>query len=550
VFDTLTVRELLMSTARLKLPETVKHPELKRRVDEIIEKLDIGKCADTQVGKCSGGERRRLASASELISNPYLVFLDEPTSGLDGASALNVMTILRKLAHEEGRTIICTIHQPRASLLPVADQLVLLADGRQVYTGPTWTEGLRDGVLSYFAQMGFPCPAFENPADSIVDLINTVRYEDEEDDKKKEKEGAAATIDGPRTGAGAGTAGDVEMTSTAASGEASAAEAVDADAGDAEAGAASDASTASVSALSALAVRESSPGAVDASGWADGSEAHALSLLKPKERVQAAIALRLPMSREAFVEWLARQYTESDLFKGLTKRVAEADMPLNPLEALGAGASKTSRYPTSFWTQLWVVLKRVMVFKLREPEGIATLAVAVVLTCTIVGLVYLQLPVTSTGVQDRIGFLSVFLVTIAFAPLELVLLMPRERAVFLRDTNANLYGTAAFYLGRTLADLPFHLGFAAIGAIIGYWMVGFQNDAAKFGTFLLMCVVLMFTAASLLLAISSISPDVASANGLASLILLLAMLFSGIFIGESHEAVLGPLATHGLCIGP
>lgn len=533
VFDTLTAREILMTTARLKLPETVKHAELKRKVEEIIEKLDLGKCADTQVGKCSGGERRRLASASELISNPYLIFLDEPTSGLDGASALNVMTILRKLAHEEGRTIICTIHQPRASLLPVADQLVLLADGRQVYTGPTWSEGLRDGVLSYFAQLGFPCPAFENPADSIVDLINTVRHEDDEDDDAKPAEGAA--IDQESTAAMPAAAGAIELASVTqgASGGTPLAKLGGAgDGTDAEAVSSPRRVVASVAALAALAGKEASPGAVDASGWAEGSEAHGLSQLKPRARVEAAMKLRAPMSREAFVEWLAGQYSQSALVSAASARVPEEDMPLHPLDALTTGKSRPSRYPTGFCTQMSVVLKRVMLFKLREPEGIATLAVGVILTCAIVGLVYLQLPITSAGALDRMGFLSVFLVTLAFAPLELVLLMPRERAVFLRDTNANLYGTAAFYVGRTLADLPFHLGFAAIGATIGYWMVGFQNDAAKFGIFLLMCVVLMFTAASLLLAISSISPDVATANGLASLVLLLAMLFSGIFIGE------------------
>ena len=504
MFDTLTVREILSSTARLKLPASVDRKELLRRVDDVIESLDIGKCQNTQVGKCSGGEKRRLAVAAELLGEPSLLFLDEPTSGLDGTSALNVMAILRRLAKEQHRTIICTIHQPRASLLPLADQLILLADGRQVYGGPTWSPGRRDGMLGYFAGLGFPSPSFENPADFMVDLVNDTGDDDDDDDEAA-ADGAAKAGTGTSAAAAPDEEAGVARVPDGASGVGGAA------------------------AAAAAAGRESATG-IDVRGWDDGSEGCALAKLPARTRVVNAATLRASKSRAEFVEWLAEQYAASDVRRRATEAVAGDAMPLSPLAA--RDGERVSRYPTSFWTQTSVVFKRVALFKLREPEAVATLFSGVVVVALIVGLVYLQLPVTTQGLADRFGFLSLFAISVGFAPIDLVLLFPKERAVFLRDSAQNLYGTLAFYCGRTLADLPFQLGFSAIAAVIAYFMVGFQLDAGKLLVFVLSVMAVMWCTAGLFMAVSSVSPDVASANGIATLVLIFAMLFSGTFIGK------------------
>ena len=64
-----------MSTARLKLPETVKQPQVEERVSDVIRSLDIEKCQDSRISGCSGGEKRRLAVAAELLGDPALLFL-------------------------------------------------------------------------------------------------------------------------------------------------------------------------------------------------------------------------------------------------------------------------------------------------------------------------------------------------------------------------------------------------------------------------------------------------------------------------------------------
>jgi ABC-type multidrug transport system ATPase subunit len=106
-----------------------------------MRQLNLIKCGDTRVGTpgvtrgISGGERRRVSIGLELLVNPRLLFLDEPTSGLDSTMAEQVVTILRDLARQ-GRTIVCTIHQPSSEIFNLFDDVFLLANGSLVYSGP------------------------------------------------------------------------------------------------------------------------------------------------------------------------------------------------------------------------------------------------------------------------------------------------------------------------------------------------------------------------------------------------------------------------------
>nr|XP_007149406.1 hypothetical protein PHAVU_005G067600g [Phaseolus vulgaris]ESW21400.1 hypothetical protein PHAVU_005G067600g [Phaseolus vulgaris] len=138
LFPSLTVRETLMYSAMLRLPGGRKVAAV--RVEELMKELGLDHIADSRIGGASdhgisGGERRRVSIGVDLVHDPAVILIDEPTSGLDSASALNVVSLLRLVAFNQGKTIILTIHQPGFRILELFDGLILLSDGFVMHNG-------------------------------------------------------------------------------------------------------------------------------------------------------------------------------------------------------------------------------------------------------------------------------------------------------------------------------------------------------------------------------------------------------------------------------
>ncbi|XP_047979866.1 ABC transporter G family member 15-like [Salvia hispanica] len=171
LLGTLTVRETLRYSAHLRLPSTMTKQAIKEVVEATIMEMGLQDCADRQIGNwqmrgISGGEKKRVSIALEILTRPRLMFLDEPTSGLDSAAAFFVIQSIKNLSRD-GRTIICSIHQPSSEVFALFDDLYLLSGGETVYFGEA-----RTGI-KFFAESGFPCPSRRNPSDHFLRCINS-----------------------------------------------------------------------------------------------------------------------------------------------------------------------------------------------------------------------------------------------------------------------------------------------------------------------------------------------------------------------------------------
>ena len=130
----LTVEHALYYAARLRLPSDFTREQIQWRIDEVLEDVEMTERRSLLVSKLSGGQRKRVSIALELLANPSVFFLDEPTSGLDPGLDRKMMTLLRRLA-DRGRTIILVTHA--TNNINSCDYVCFLAlGGRMAYFGP------------------------------------------------------------------------------------------------------------------------------------------------------------------------------------------------------------------------------------------------------------------------------------------------------------------------------------------------------------------------------------------------------------------------------
>lgn len=170
-----TPREILMMAVLLRNKEiSLDNQDIQQqRVEKLLSELHLEKCADTYVGNAlvkglSGGEKKRVSAAVELITSPTMVILDEPLTGLDSQSALTVVEVLKGLASRNGCGVLCTVHQPPSEIFQMFDKMICLSHGRTVYCETV------KGLSNYMLNLGAPVPDETNPADHIVFHLQTL----------------------------------------------------------------------------------------------------------------------------------------------------------------------------------------------------------------------------------------------------------------------------------------------------------------------------------------------------------------------------------------
>ncbi|XP_063361434.1 ATP-binding cassette sub-family G member 1-like [Cydia amplana] len=159
----ITVQEAMAIAADLKLGSEVSRKKKRVIVEEIVQLLRLSKARDTVTERLSGGERKRLAIALELLNNPPVVFLDEPTTGLDDVASSTCVSLLKRVARG-GRTVVCSLHTPSARLFAEFDHVYVVAGGRCAY------QGTSAGVVPFLNELNLICPTTYNPADFVIEV--------------------------------------------------------------------------------------------------------------------------------------------------------------------------------------------------------------------------------------------------------------------------------------------------------------------------------------------------------------------------------------------
>jgi ABC-type multidrug transport system ATPase subunit/pSer/pThr/pTyr-binding forkhead associated (FHA) protein len=191
----LTVERALYYAAKMRLPGDFTNAQIQQRINEVLEDVEMTGRRKLLVSKLSGGQRKRVSIALELLANPSLFFLDEPTSGLDPGLDRKMMLLLRTLA-DKGHTVILVTHA--TNNITICDYVCFLVkDGRMAYFGPP------EEAKQYFAKSDFAEiytslePTDENPN---IPVEAEARFKSSEDYKQYVLKPLLAATNGQSSG--------------------------------------------------------------------------------------------------------------------------------------------------------------------------------------------------------------------------------------------------------------------------------------------------------------------------------------------------------------
>jgi ATP-binding cassette, subfamily G (WHITE), member 1 len=165
-FKLLTVSEAMNFSLKFKTGNQLNDDMRLRKIMLTLDSLSMGHKLNDFVGNLSGGERKKLSMAVELLDNPKFFFLDEPTTNLDSVSTMQCVKLLKKLALD-GKTVVCTIHQPSASVLKMFDHIYALSEGECIY------QGSPENIVPFLSKLNITCPHTYTPTDFLMEIIGS-----------------------------------------------------------------------------------------------------------------------------------------------------------------------------------------------------------------------------------------------------------------------------------------------------------------------------------------------------------------------------------------
>ncbi|EME31097.1 ABC transporter, ATP-binding protein isoform 1 [Galdieria sulphuraria] len=423
MFAELTVEEQVTLSCLLRLPSSMSIEKKKQRVQEIIQEMGLSHVKNTMIGSetkrgVSGGERKRVSIATELVTNPSLLFLDEPTSGLDAFNARNVMQALLKLA-QSGRTVITTIHQPRSDIFNMFDMLMLLSEGKVMYFGPA-----KDAV-SYFTRIGYSCPEHYNPADFFLDTISR-----------------------------------------------------------------------------------------------DGRSAEA------------------EQESEKKIEYLWQCFEEQG--KQFSLEPSEKELEKNDVQVyMKPSKSELNRekFANSYMFEFMLLAKRAFKLETREKASNIARIAQTLFFAVFLGLIWLNKGrnISYHDYDAIAGILFFLLINQSFiSAFGTVFVLPLERTIVLRERASGMYRVSAYYLSKTLVELPRNALLCIVYILLLYWMVGLHATARDFFLSYVIVYLTILTAEGLASAVASSAPNPQVASAITPAFIVVSLLFGGFFLSSGQ----------------
>ncbi|XP_046830230.1 protein scarlet-like [Vespa crabro] len=179
VVESLTVQEHMEFMACMRMDRRYRAGLRKLRISALLTELTLINCVNSKLSALSGGEKKRVSLAVQLLTEPSILFCDEPTTGLDSYATMTVVKTLHDVA-TRGKIVICSIHQPASGLLDIFHQLLLISDSRVAFQG-----SITDAA-NFFDSLNLHCPPTYNNAEFYVSQLS-VKHENEDENSKKVK---------------------------------------------------------------------------------------------------------------------------------------------------------------------------------------------------------------------------------------------------------------------------------------------------------------------------------------------------------------------------
>ncbi|KAL1758636.1 hypothetical protein FB107DRAFT_258437 [Schizophyllum commune] len=525
LMSTLTVYETVLYSALLRLPREMSLAAKKFRTLETMNELGILGIKDMRIGdsghrSISGGEKRRVSIACELVTSPSILFLDEPTSGLDAFNAFNVVDSLVSLARNYNRTVIFTIHQPRSNIVAMFDQLVVLALGKMVYSGEY------NKCQAYFESIDQPCPPGFNIADFLIDLTMQATLEiqpapdsasldppssaEDHDNLRDEERGLAhhVHLPGAARSASGGSASPTEETELQTRPN----------------------SASSQSASFASSLRKKASAIFDsARRHVGGHEVtpRLQNLVDAYAESDVARAIREEGER------VRRENSEADARDA--ERGANGELP----DVAAETTLLRGRKRASWGTQFRILSGRAFKNLYRDPYLLAAHYLSAIGLALICGLFFHNVTNDISGFQNRLGIFFFTLALFGFSCLSSLGLFANERILFMRERANGYYSSFTYFASKVLFDiLPLRLVPPLLFGGIVYSLVGLVPSVAGFWKFMLVLVMFNLTTASLVLWLSVAFETVGVASLVGTLVMLFNLLFTGLLINRDS---LGPV---------